>query len=275
MYPCNLRHCQTTRRTLVTAVGLSLLVGMSSLAFAHTEAPPSPSGALGSESPRPTSPSHNLTHSGGRADSSVAAPLESHPPALTVEVPGDLQASAGVTTHDHSAHDHSAHDHSAHGTWADSEIEVFLAWLGRFHPALTNFPIALLLLAALAELACCASRRARPRLQQNARFCAQWGAATALLATIAGWFYGGFAIGGDDPVMAAHRWNGTLIGVLAPLLWWLAGGETRRRSYQLLLFLLALLVAGNGYLGGRLLYGADHYDYPRLHSDHAHGPEGH
>ena len=269
MHLFNLRHCQTTGLTVVTAVGLLLLVGISSPVFAHANTPAPPSGEPALESSRQgehrsSATPKNLAHPGGMGDSSAAAGPESHHRAPDVEAPDGSRGSAGTT----------GHDHNAHGTWADNQLEVFLAWLGRFHPALTNFPIALLVLAALAELLCRASGQARPGLQQGARFCAQWGAATALLTAIAGWFYAGFAVGGDDPVMAAHRWNGTLIGLLAPLLWWLARGETRRR-YQPLLFLVALLVLGNGYLGGRLLYGADHYDYPQPPSDHSHAPGGH
>ncbi len=49
--------------------------------------------------------------------------------------------------------DEGGHDHSANAGWADTGFERFLSWIGKLHPAATNFPIGLLMGAALAEAA--------------------------------------------------------------------------------------------------------------------------
>ena len=170
----------------------------------------------------------------------------------------------------------SGHDHSAHEGWATNGFERFLAWIGKFHPALTNFPIALLIAAALAELLLMCRGNDDDRLRHAARYCAALGAFTALLTAGFGWFYSGFDFAGDDTVLAAHRWNGTAIGILAVGLGILAIAEQERSSprwrngFRAVLFVLAIMVSVNGYLGGRMLYGADHYAWPAHQHDDAH-----
>lgn len=171
------------------------------------------------------------------------------------------------------------HDHSAHESWATNGFERFLAWLGKFHPALTNFPIGLLIAAALAEVLLISRGNSDQRLMHAARYCAALGAFTALLAAGLGWFYAGFDVAGDDATLSAHRWNGTAIGILA--LGVLAVAEQERRSsgwrnaFRAALFILTIMVSVNGYLGGRMLYGADHYAWPAHQHDDAHGHTDH
>lgn len=211
-----------------------------------------------------------------------------HPPTQHDDTPATQNAEPAPNhredVHESAAHEHAAgtdhpvppvkteeHDHAAHEvTWAETGFERFLAWLGAFHPAATNFPIALLIAAALAELM--HLRGGREGYRSAARFCLWAGALTATATAVLGWLYAGFDLAGDDRLLAAHRWNGTVVGLLALAALWT--GERHRRSagsratYHASLLLVALLAGLNGYLGGRMLYGADHYDWPEpAHED--------
>lgn len=190
-------------------------------------------------------------------------PSTHHHEGNTESAPTDAEAAGG-------------HDHSAHESWATNSFERFLAWLGKFHPALTNFPIGLLIAAALAEVLLISRGNNDERLMHAARYCAALGALTALLAAGFGWFYAGFDVVGDDAVLSAHRWNGTAIGILSLGLGVLVVAEQERRSsswrnaFRAVLFILTIMVSVNGYLGGRMLYGADHYAWPTHQHDDAH-----
>lgn len=187
---------------------------------------------------------------------------------------GDMAAGVSSSGHDHAEH--------AHGSWAVTPLQRVLAWVGRFHPALTNFPIALLLAAALAELLFMATGQEGYR--HAARFCLWVGGLGALAAALTGWLYAGFQLAADDFILAVHRWNGTALAVLALAGLWLGERHMRtgrRGGYRACLFLIALLAGVNGYLGGVMLYGADHYAWPgsaEVHDhdrDHDHGDAAH
>jgi|UPI0005EF8A6A uncharacterized membrane protein len=173
--------------------------------------------------------------------------------------------------------DEGGHDHSAHAGWADTGFERFLNWIGKLHPAATNFPIGLLLGAALAE----ALRfRYRTALLPNAaRFMLWAGTVSAVGTVILGWFFAGFSVSSDGPLLAFHRWNGTAVAILALAVLWLGERHWREQSgpglYRTGLFVLAVLAGLNGYLGGRMLYGADHYAYPAAHTHSPHSHEEH
>lgn len=192
----------------------------------------------------------------------------------------DMQAQA----HEHEdgeAHDHgtatadepAAHDHSQHASWAQSDATRFLAWLGKFHPALTHFPIALILAAAFAELLFIAGKN--EKFRTAAQFCAILGTLSAVVTALVGWFYAGPAFGNDGSVLSAHRWNGTVSAVLAVGVLWAAARDHmppgRQAFFRVALFTLAIMVSANGYLGGRMVYGDDHLAYPEAdhHHDHA------
>lgn len=227
----------------------------------------------------------------------AAGTAMAHPPGQHEAAPAMRDSEAGhqdsphADTTEAAAHDHAAmtdrptspaeaagHDHSAHeGNWAKTGFQRFLAWLGAFHPAATNFPIALLTMAALAELL--HVRGGREGYRSAARFCLRAGAVTAAATAVLGWFYAGFDVAGDDRLLAAHRWNGSTVGFLALAALW-AGerhwrGKGSPAAYRTILLLVALLAGLNGYLGGRMLYGTDHYAWPEPahEEDHAHDDE--
>ncbi len=137
----------------------------------------------------------------------------------------------------------------------------FLGWLGRLHPALVHFPIALLLAAALAELL--RMLGGAPWLASAARFCIQIGCAGALVAGATGWFsteYGTQA--GRD--IGWHRWLACATIALSIVLLALSELAHRRagagpsKRYRLVLFATVVLVGVTGHFGGMLVHGSDY-----------------
>jgi uncharacterized membrane protein len=133
-----------------------------------------------------------------------------------------------------------------------------MAVIGRLHPLLIHFPIALVIAAALAEVAAMvtADEDWRTVAVGNVRA----GAVFALLATVAGWR---LAVAPEmelSPLLEWHRWLGTVAAgaVLAAAL---ATGGVRRRSalgvriYRIALFAAGALVAVTGHFGGLLVWG--------------------
>ena len=135
-----------------------------------------------------------------------------------------------------------------------------MAFIGRLHPLLIHFPIALVMAAAAAEGA--ASITADDRWRTVAVRNVRAGAALALMATIAGWRLA-LAPGIEtSPLLEWHRWLGT-IGAGATLAAALATSGTVSRSaldvwiYRIALFAAGTLVAVTGHLGGLLVWGAN------------------
>ena len=135
-----------------------------------------------------------------------------------------------------------------------------MAFIGRLHPLLIHFPIALVIAAALAEVAAMvtADERWRTVAVGNVRA----GAVFALLAAVAGWR---LALAPDlegSPLLEWHRWLGT-VAAGAALAAALATGGIRRRSalgvltYRTALFAAGTLVAVTGHFGGLLVWGAN------------------
>jgi uncharacterized membrane protein len=135
-----------------------------------------------------------------------------------------------------------------------------MAFIGRLHPLLIHFPIALVIVAALAEVVAMVTSDDRWRTVAvvNARV----GAVFALLATFAGW---SLALAPDiegSPLLEWHRWLGTIAAatVLAAAL---ATGSIHARSargvltYRIALFGAGTLVAAAGHFGGLLVWGAN------------------
>ena len=135
-----------------------------------------------------------------------------------------------------------------------------MALLGRLHPLLIHFPIALVITAALAEGAAIvtADENWRTVAVGNVRA----GAAFALLATIAGWRLALAPEMEVSPLLEWHRWLGT-VAAGAALAAALATRGVRRRSalggriYRIALFTAGALVAVTGHIGGLLVWGAN------------------
>jgi len=132
-----------------------------------------------------------------------------------------------------------------------------MAFIGRLHPLLIHFPIALVIAAVLAEGAAMVTANDRWRTVAHSNVRA--GAVFAVLATIAGWR---LALAPDmeaSPLLEWHRWVGTFAADAT----FVAALATAHRSalqmriYRIALFAAGMLVAVTGHFGGLLVWGAN------------------
>ena len=135
-----------------------------------------------------------------------------------------------------------------------------MAFLGRLHPLLIHFPIALVIAAAAAEVWAIVTGDARWRTVAvgNARA----GAVFALMAVLTGWRLASAPGVEMTSLLAWHRWLGSVTAA-ATLTAALAASRTeRRRLFKVSVYRITLLGAGalvalTGHLGGLLVWGAD------------------
>lgn len=136
-----------------------------------------------------------------------------------------------------------------------------LGWLGRFHVVVVHFPIALLLVAALAEA--WGMWRGHAHKSHIVRFCIPVGAVGAIVAAILGWTRAGFSIYSTDRtiLLLLHRWIGTgaaSFSVFAVICAeWPGRRSLRGIPYRIALFASAILVGLAGHLGGLIVHGPD------------------
>ncbi len=176
-------------------------------------------------------------------------------------VPGSEPASPMTHVSEESGHDHADHEHGE----ASSAFGKLIGWLGKFHPPATDFPVALLISAAIAEMLLIVTGRSL--FDAAAQFAVWLGSLSAVAAVALGWFYAGFRLSDPDWIMTVHRWLGTAVGVWVILLLALCvaahraseGKPRRRLAYRATLFISAAAVSANGFFGGALVYGLDHY----------------
>jgi uncharacterized membrane protein len=135
-----------------------------------------------------------------------------------------------------------------------------MAFIGRLHPLLIHFPIALVIAAVAAESAATitADHRWRTVAVGNVRA----GAVVALLAVIAGWRLALEPGTETSPLLEWHRWLGTMSAGVTFAAAIATTGAGRRSplgawSYRIALFTAGTLVAVAGHLGGLLVWGAD------------------
>lgn len=137
---------------------------------------------------------------------------------------------------------------------------VLLRFLGRLHPALVHFPIALLALAALLEAAQLVRRKPGPSPATAA--CLLVGAASAVLASAFGWLLDEFEHGGTSDRAELHQWLGlaTTAGALIAVLLLRSASRSAAGlgALRLALWTSAGLVGLTGYLGGELVFGKNH-----------------
>jgi len=135
-----------------------------------------------------------------------------------------------------------------------------MAFVGRLHPLIVHFPIALVIVAAAAEGAAIGTGDGRWRgvAVVNVRA----GAAFAVAAVIAGWRLAS-APGVDvTPLLEWHRWLGAVAALSTTAAAAATLGIERRPPRQLWMYWTALFcaassVAVTGHLGGLLVWGVD------------------
>ncbi len=142
-----------------------------------------------------------------------------------------------------------------------------IVWLGKFHPALVHFPIALLSAGALAELLYLRTRRSMWRTA--GAYCVVLGGVGAVVAAALGWASAGFTLVDKDTIRLIHRWLGTGVAVVSVAAMGTvsltgasdqAAGSTETPLAPRVLVLLAGLSAmAAGFFGGAIVWGLDHY----------------
>ncbi len=109
----------------------------------------------------------------------------------------------------------------------------------------------------------------RPAFDAITHYCVWFGTLTAAGAGILGWFLGGFRLTDTSWVLMTHRWLGTSTVACAGLVLVLSEVSRcadRRRTricFRVTLYALAALLAVTGFFGGALVFGLNHYAWPR------------
>ena len=132
-----------------------------------------------------------------------------------------------------------------------------LDWLGRTHPFLVHFPLALFPVALVALVM---ARRRGSAVDLIRALIVVAGAASAGAALL-GWFNAGFQLSDKDPLLLWHRWLGTLLGVAGAGLgaWaWRRASAVNSGAMVALLALTTVALLVQGWLGGALIHGIDH-----------------
>ncbi len=143
----------------------------------------------------------------------------------------------------------------------------WLNFFGQFHPPTTHFPIALLMMAAFAELLFVLSRR--DELKSVVRFCIWFGVIGAIFSASLGWAEGAYHLMKPSELWAfnLHRLLGTMVAIWGLLMLIYLEARVRRSAcgcrtgLRVLLFVGAILVSITGFLGGLLTFGVDHYTF--------------
>lgn len=170
-------------------------------------------------------------------------------------------AAAGVVPHPMSPAVHEAVKEDVARLEAEAAKPPMLRlidWVGRIHPFAVHFPLALFPIAWVALLLV---RRRRGTPDETVRALVIVAGAAGLLATLLGWINGGWRLGDADPILLAHRWLGTAIGLSggALALWtWRRSDAWAARAITISLGLLTLALLVQGWLGGALVHGIDH-----------------
>ena len=137
-----------------------------------------------------------------------------------------------------------------------SERANWVQFIGRFHPLLVHFPIALFLLVPILEIVGRSARFDYLRLSVN--FVLGLAMLGATTAAILGWCLarsGGYS----GRLITQHMWGGVVLSIVCWVCWLL---RTRLRefgdTYTIALALGVGLVAWTGYRGGQLSLGPNH-----------------
>lgn len=195
----------------------------------------------------------------GLTQSEPAFAHRDHDREASVQAPDQRDETADVMVND-------GHEtHASPEAGAETPTEQFLLarlidWLGRTHPMLVHFPIALFPVGLLAAVLA----RRREDWKPVARPAIGLAGFMTIPAALFGWFAGGLDLSVDDGLLLVHRWLGTAIALFGIyfliMAWrrkdWVFGGA----AIGLLIALNAMLIV-QGWFGGALVHGADHLSF--------------
>lgn len=135
-----------------------------------------------------------------------------------------------------------------------------MALIGRLHPLLIHFPIALVIVAVVAEGVALVTEKDwwRTFAVGNLRT----GAAFALIAALAGWRLSATQAPDTTSLLEWHRWLGTLAAGATVGAALVASDANDRSCVELWIYRITLFAAGTltalaGHVGGLLVWGAD------------------
>lgn len=139
-------------------------------------------------------------------------------------------------------------------------------FIGRTHPMVVHFPIALLTVAAIVEVVRVAQRRTL--LSPTVLICLLFATFGSALSVTAGWLNASNEPhSGVEDLMETHRWVGIAAGVLSLLglaLYWCAmrkpfpAGRGLRAAATMVIIVGAGVVGLAGHLGGSITYGENY-----------------
>ena len=135
-----------------------------------------------------------------------------------------------------------------------------MTFVGRLHPVLIHFPIALVIAANAFEAAFGVTRHERFRTVAVSNVRAA--SAFACAAAVAGWLLARSPQIESTPVLEWHRWLGTLgacLTVAAAVLSYTEAVHSKRvlQLYRVALVGAGIVISVSGHLGASLVWGAD------------------
>jgi uncharacterized membrane protein len=135
-----------------------------------------------------------------------------------------------------------------------------MALTGRLHPLILHFPIALVIAAAVAEVAAILTNYRAWHIVAVANIRA--GAVCAAAAAATGWLLASSTVVGDVRALEWHRWMGTaatvaIVGAALTTAGAKRQSPTLRWLYRIALVWAAMLVGVAGHLGAMLVWGAE------------------
>jgi uncharacterized membrane protein len=129
---------------------------------------------------------------------------------------------------------------------------------GRLHPLVVHFPIALLLVAAVLELAGRFTKR--PPSPEVFEVLLRFSAVGAVAAALTGWWFARQQDNADGTLLLWHRWLGVGVAVVATAVWVLVRLRPTGAHRGWLLLAAVVLVAVCGHLGGLLVWHEDFFN---------------
>lgn len=136
-------------------------------------------------------------------------------------------------------------------------------FLGNFHPVVLHLPIGVFILIVLQELGAIFGRRHHEQVANTAMFPLFFGAASAILAVIAGFLlYQGTDDYAGDPLAERHLWGGLIFAVAAVVTFilkaWTVALSGNPAFYRLLLFASVSIMGFASHDGASITHGEDH-----------------